>query len=228
MSPSLAAVHRLTARLYSRHRLIHLHRCSRIVSLPGIFGSPSQRLPHFTLLRHDLLDNQARPRGFSNGFEAANAAADALVRLGTPEATTALRQACLSIDPETTLPAGLSARLARLAQEQDGPGEPLGWPWVGETAGLDGHGIYYVSGLLKHYTTAQTNALICPRAHPSRAGIRDKLAPPAGLDRIDAALREEYARAGMPARCQLLRYRGGHFETWDMRCRILEFLRRLL
>ena len=98
-----------------------------------------------------------------------------------------------------------------------------------ETRGLDGHGIYYyVPGLLKQFTTAQINALISPRAHLSLAGIWDKLTPPAGLDRIDAALREEYARAGVPERWQLVRYRGGHFETWDMRCRIMEFLRRFL
>jgi dienelactone hydrolase len=98
-----------------------------------------------------------------------------------------------------------------------------------ETRGLDGHGLYYyVPGLLKQFTTAQINALICPRAHLSLAGIWDKLTPPAGLDRIDAALREEYARAGVPERWQLARYRGGHFETWDMRCRIMEWLRRFL
>jgi hypothetical protein len=35
-----------------------------------------------------------------------------------------------------------------------------------ETNGLDGHGIYYyVPNLLKHFTTAQINALISPRPH---------------------------------------------------------------
>lgn len=65
---------------------------------------------------------------------------DALFRLGTPEAMTALLQACLSIDPETMLAAGLCAMPARLAQEQDGPGEPRCWPWVGETGGLESAG----------------------------------------------------------------------------------------
>jgi hypothetical protein len=98
-----------------------------------------------------------------------------------------------------------------------------------ETRGLDGHGIYYyVPGLLKQFTTAQINALICPRAHLSLAGIWDKLTPPAGLDRIDAALRDEYGRAGVPERWQLVRYPTGHFETRDMRCRILAFLQRFL
>jgi dienelactone hydrolase len=98
-----------------------------------------------------------------------------------------------------------------------------------ETRGLDGHGIYYyVPGLLREFTTAQINALICPRAHLSLAGIWDKLTPPAGLDRIDAALREQYVRARVPERWQLIRYQSGHFETWEMRRRILEFLRRFL
>jgi hypothetical protein len=98
-----------------------------------------------------------------------------------------------------------------------------------ETRGLDGHGLYYyVPGLLKQFSTAQINALICPRAHLSLAGIWDKLTPPAGLDRIDAALREEYARAGVPERWQLVRYRTGHFETADMRAKVMGFLRRFL
>jgi hypothetical protein len=98
-----------------------------------------------------------------------------------------------------------------------------------ETRGLDGHGIYYyVPGLLKQFTTAQINALICPRAHLSLAGIWDKLTPPAGLDRIDAALREEYLRAGVPEHWELVRYQTGHFETRDMRGRIMAFLRRFL
>ena len=56
--------------------------------------------------------------------------------------------------------------------------------------GLEEHGIYYyVPGLLKHFTTAQINALIAPRPHLSLAGIHDRLTPPAGLDRIDRELR---------------------------------------
>ena len=98
-----------------------------------------------------------------------------------------------------------------------------------ETRNLDGHGIYYyVPSLLKHFTTASINALICPRAHLSVAGTLDKLTPPAGLDRVDAALREVYAAAGVPERWELARYQTGHFETWDGRARILRFLDRFL
>jgi len=98
-----------------------------------------------------------------------------------------------------------------------------------ETRGLDGHGIYYyVPSLLKHFTTSDINALICPRAHLSLAGIFDKLTPPAGLDRIDKALKEVYADAGVPDRWELVRYQSGHFENADMRARILRFLEKYL
>jgi cephalosporin-C deacetylase-like acetyl esterase len=43
-----------------------------------------------------------------------------------------------------------------------------------ETNNLQGHGVYYfVPGLLKHFTTAQINALIAPRPHLATAGNRD-------------------------------------------------------
>jgi len=98
-----------------------------------------------------------------------------------------------------------------------------------QTRGLDGHGLYYyVPSLLKHFSTADINALICPRAHLSLAGNWDKLTPPAGLDRIDAALCNAYAEANVPENWELVRYNTGHFETWDMRARILRFLEQHL
>jgi len=93
------------------------------------------------------------------------------------------------------------------------------------TRGLDGHGIYYyVPGLLKHFDTAGINALIAPRAHLALAGNYDRLTPPAGLDKIDAALRRVYAEQGVPERWQLLRYDTGHFETAHGRKAIVAFL----
>ena len=90
---------------------------------------------------------------------------------------------------------------------------------------LDGHGVYYfVPGLLKHFTTAQINALIAPRAHLSLAGDYDRLTPPAGLDRIDAELKKVYADQNAGDAWQLVRYGTGHFETADMRARITAFL----
>lgn len=98
-----------------------------------------------------------------------------------------------------------------------------------ETRGLDGQGVYYyVPRLLKHFTTAQINALIAPRAHLSLAGNYDPLTPPAGLDRIDAELREAYAACGASEAWRLLRYEMGHFETAHMRREIVAFLRKWL
>lgn len=97
------------------------------------------------------------------------------------------------------------------------------------TNNLKGHGIYYyVPSLLKHFTTAQINALIAPRAHLSLAGNLDPLTPPAGLDRIDAELKQVYAAAGAPEHWRLLRYDTGHEETPEMRRQIVAFLRRML
>ena len=98
-----------------------------------------------------------------------------------------------------------------------------------KSRGLDGHGIYYyVPNLLKHFNTSQINALIAPRAHLALAGNYDRLTPPAGLDKIDAALREVYAGYGMPEKWRLLRYETGHFETAHGRAAIIDFLRTWL
>src|SRR2546428_1966705 len=68
-----------------------------------------------------------------------------------------------------------------------------------ETNGLDGHGVYYyVPRLLKHFTTAQINALISPRPHLALAGNKDKLTPPTGMDRIDAELKKVYGSGQAP------------------------------
>ena len=98
-----------------------------------------------------------------------------------------------------------------------------------EMRGLDGHGLYYyVPGLLKHFSTAEINALIAPRPHLSLAGNFDRLTPPAGLDRVDLALRQVYAEMGAPEAWQLRRYDSGHFETAAMRAEVIAFLARWL
>jgi pimeloyl-ACP methyl ester carboxylesterase len=95
--------------------------------------------------------------------------------------------------------------------------------------GLGGHGIYYyVPGLLKHFTTADINALIAPRAHLGLAGLRDSLTPPEGLDIIDRELRKVYAEMGHPERWKLLIHDGGHMETPEGRKEILAFLEKHL
>ncbi len=94
-----------------------------------------------------------------------------------------------------------------------------------ESRGLEEHGLYYyVPGLRTRFSTAEINALIAPRPHLSLAGIYDRLTPPAGLDRIDAALREVYAAAGAPSAWRLSRYATGHVETVAMRAEVVEFL----
>jgi acetyl esterase/lipase len=94
---------------------------------------------------------------------------------------------------------------------------------------LDRHGLYYyVPGLLKHFDTAGINALIAPRPHLGLAGNFDRLTPPAGLDRIDRALKEVYAAHGAADAWELQRFETGHFETAAMRAAVLDWLARWL
>jgi dienelactone hydrolase len=91
------------------------------------------------------------------------------------------------------------------------------------------HGLYYfVPGLINHFTTAQINALIAPRAHLGLAGLRDKLTPVEGLDAIDTELQRVYAALGHPERWKLLRYDVEHQETPEGRLEIIAFLKRFL
>jgi dienelactone hydrolase len=94
---------------------------------------------------------------------------------------------------------------------------------------LKAHGVYYfVPGLLKHFSTAQINALIAPRPHLATAGVRDDLTPAPGLDRIDRELRAVYQSLGRPDNWKLLRYDVGHAEPPEMRRDILAFLKERL
>jgi dienelactone hydrolase len=93
--------------------------------------------------------------------------------------------------------------------------------------GLGGHGIYYyVPGLLKHFTTAEINALIAPRPHLGIAGIHDSLTPVEGLDIIDRELTHAYAELGAPEHWRLTRYDTGHEETAEAREEIVAFLKK--
>lgn len=98
-----------------------------------------------------------------------------------------------------------------------------------ELQGLQGHGIYYyVPDLLNHFTTAQINALIAPRAHLGLAGNQDPLTPAKGLDKIDRALKSVYRQEGEPDQWKMLRFEGGHQETETMRKEVLRFLQEKL
>jgi dienelactone hydrolase len=91
------------------------------------------------------------------------------------------------------------------------------------------HGVYYfVPGLINHFTTAQINALIAPRAHLGLAGLRDKLTPVEGLDVIDNELKRVYSALGHPERWKLLRYDVEHQETAEGRLEIIAFLKQFL
>lgn len=90
---------------------------------------------------------------------------------------------------------------------------------------LSAHGVYYyVPRLLKHFTTAQINALIAPRAHLALAGLKDRLTPVEGLDLIERELNRVYADAGHPDRWALRRYDVGHMETPEGRTEVRRFL----
>lgn len=98
-----------------------------------------------------------------------------------------------------------------------------------DTRGLDLHGLYYyVPGLLKHFTSAEINALIAPRPHFGLAGIYDSLTPPQGLDSIDEALKRAYGGEGAGDAWTLSRYCCGHIETAGMRQEILAYLQEWL
>jgi hypothetical protein len=103
------------------------------------------------------------------------------------------------------------------------------WHTLVEVGGLKGHGIYYyVPDLLNHFSAAQMNALIAPRAHLSLAGNLDALTPLPGLLKIDQELQGVYAKAGRPENWKLLRYDSAHLETPAMREEIRTWLQEKL
>jgi len=92
-------------------------------------------------------------------------------------------------------------------------------------AGLRHHGIYYyVPGLLRHFTTADINALIAPRPHLAVAGRSDPATPAEGLDIIDRELSRIYGEMGAPDHWRLVRYDVGHQETPEARLEAIAFL----
>ena len=95
--------------------------------------------------------------------------------------------------------------------------------------GLDGHGIfYYVPNLLKYFTTARINALICPRPHLSLNGVYDRLTPVKGLDIIDRELKKVYREASAEKCFELQKYPVAHLETAQMRAEAIKFLKKWL
>jgi hypothetical protein len=94
---------------------------------------------------------------------------------------------------------------------------------------LRGHGLYYyVPGLLKHFRSADVNALIAPRPRVSLNGRRDALTPPAGVGKIRDHVRPLYERFGRAEDCRIELFDCGHEETPEMRRVVAEAFDRYL
>lgn len=94
---------------------------------------------------------------------------------------------------------------------------------------LKGHGIYYyVPSLLKHFSTAQINELIVPRAHVSLNGRKDLLTPPAGVERVRDHLLPMYQKYGKAEDCRIELFDCGHEELPEMRAVISDWMNRHL
>src|SRR5499426_1408523 len=94
---------------------------------------------------------------------------------------------------------------------------------------LKGYGIYYyVPSLLKHFSTAQINELIVPRAHLSMNGRNDALTPPAGVERVRDYLAPLYQKYGMAEDCRIELFDCGHEELPEMRRITLDWMDRHL
>jgi len=94
---------------------------------------------------------------------------------------------------------------------------------------LDQHGFYYyIPDLIRHFSAAQINGLIAPRAHLGTVGRYDRLTPPEGVDRIEREVRAFYAAVGAGDKFSLLRYPVAHRESAEMRSDILAYLKKTL
>ena len=94
---------------------------------------------------------------------------------------------------------------------------------------LAGHGMYYyVPRLLKHFQTADINELIVPRPHLSLNGRKDRLTPPAGVERMRDHVLPLYRQYGREEDCRIELFDCGHEETPEMRGLVLEWFDRYL
>jgi dienelactone hydrolase len=94
---------------------------------------------------------------------------------------------------------------------------------------LSGHGLFYfVPSLLKHFDTAQINALIVPCAHLSVNGRKDLLTPPAGVEKIRDELTPLYRSYGREEDLHIELFDCAHQELPEMREQILKWMDRYL
>ena len=95
--------------------------------------------------------------------------------------------------------------------------------------GLHEHGIYYyVPSLLKHFTSAEINALIVPRPHLSVNGRLDPLTPVVGVEKIRDELLPLYRKYGREADLHIELFDCAHQELPAMRAGILDWMDRYL
>lgn len=97
------------------------------------------------------------------------------------------------------------------------------------TGHLEGHGLYYyVPRLLEHFSSAQINELIAPRARLSVNGRHDPLTPAAGVERIRERVCERYNQFEAGEHCRIELFDCGHEEISAMRALVNEWLDRYL
>lgn len=95
--------------------------------------------------------------------------------------------------------------------------------------GLSRHSIYYyVPSLLKQFDTVAINELIVPRPHLSLNGRKDKLTPPAGVEKVRDKLLPLYRRYGDERDCQIQLFDCAHEETPEMRRLIIEWMQKYM
>jgi dienelactone hydrolase len=95
--------------------------------------------------------------------------------------------------------------------------------------GLSGHGIYYyVPSLLKQFDTAQINELIVPRPRLSLNGRKDRLTPPAGVEKVREKLLPFYRQYGDERDCHIELFDCAHEETPEMRRQVIDWMQRYL
>lgn len=91
------------------------------------------------------------------------------------------------------------------------------------------HGVYYfVPDLLNHFTAAQINALIAPRARLSLNGVDDPWSPNRGVVKIGNELQRAYADAGASERVAVRSFACAHEETSEMRGVALGWIQNVL
>jgi dienelactone hydrolase len=88
------------------------------------------------------------------------------------------------------------------------------------------HSIYYfVPNLLKHFSSAEINALVAPRPRLSMNGAHDHLAPADGVEKIAQHLRAVYDEMSASSNLHVELFDVGHVETPEMRALALQWIR---